>query len=825
MKYITTLLLTLLSSTLIAQDSWVNVIIQTDNYGVETTWEIYQDTTLIATSPVYDSNSYYETMVTLESGQYNFVIYDAFGDGICCAYGEGFFGLSNSCGLNTFVYDFAGPTATVYFDLLACPPPLYGCADATACNYDENVTNDDGSCDYSCLVYGCMESEALNFNPWANAPLPCTFPPTPCDIEETGIIIITTPDSYPVETSWELIVNSNIVASSTGFTIPDVPQSAYFCVAEGDTIETIIYDTFGDGLCGSCWGGVDGYFNVFTACGDSIFAIGGQQQFDTVSSGPYIVPQCTPFQPQGCTTPGYVEYNPNVIIDDGSCITPIVLGCTDITMFNYDVLANTMDVHPSCQYDLTITDGGADGWFGSWLGVTQGDQIYGPFQMGPEDGYEESFGLNLNSNQEVNVYFFTSGNSATTAAQCGFRLEGPNGIVLQSGTNPWTDPLKQFPFVYEGTPTCLNYCEAYVEGCMDDQAVNYDEVANTDNGACYYLPGCMQAGYLEFYNQGYDADFDDGSCDVLAVFGCMDDTQYDYDVLANVSTNCTPFIYGCMNDLAFNYDPNANTNDECIPFIYGCTDATALNYDESVNTDDDSCILPVFGCTYPSMFNYDPLANVDNDSCIPFIYGCTDTEAFNFNPLANALDNTCCYLSGCLDPTAFNYDSTACFEPVNSCITIMMGCTDLNADNYDGFANTDDGSCLYDAGCVGEPGDPYWLNDGCYAWVIGVSPNCCNTTWNGGCQDLYNYCEVNDETVGIIDYGNNQITVFPNPTTGFINIATSLQVDISIYNTFGQLVLQENNAKQVDINNLSDGMYQMILTYDGNKFTKKIIKQ
>lgn len=68
--------------------------------------------------------------------------------------------------------------------------------------------------------------------------------------------------------------------------------------------------------------------------------------------------------------------------------------------------------------------------------------IYGPYQMGPEDGYEEDFTLNLASNEEVKVYFFTSGNAETTAAQCGFRLEGPNGVVMQSGTNPWTDPLK-----------------------------------------------------------------------------------------------------------------------------------------------------------------------------------------------------------------------------------------------------------------------------------------------------------------------------------------------------------------------------------------------
>ena len=233
--------------------------------------------------------------------------------------------------------------------------------------------------------------------------------------------------------------------------------------------------------------------------------------------------------------------------------------------------------------------------------------------------------------------------------------------------------------------------------------------------------------------------------------------------------------------------------------IYGCTDSYAFNYNELANIDNETCIEVVEGCTDPSAFNYNFEANTENFSCINTIYGCTNPLAFNYNLEANT-DN-------------------------GSCIDTVIGCTDQNADNYNEFVNTDDGSCLYDAGCIGEPGDPYWLNDGCYAWVIDVSPNCCNTTWNGGCQDLYNYCELNDETVGIIDYGNNQITVFPNPTTGFINIATSLQVDVSIFNTLGQLILQENNAKQIDISDLNNGMYQMILTYDGNKFTKKIIKQ
>ena len=59
----------------------------------------------------------------------------------------------------------------------------------------------------------------------------------------------------------------------------------------------------------------------------------------------------------------------------------------------------------------------------------------------------------------------------------------------------------------------------------------------------------------------------------------------------------------------------------------------------------------IYGCTDSTMFNFDPLANTDNATCIPFIYGCTDNTALNFDLLANTLDNSCCYIGGCTDPT------------------------------------------------------------------------------------------------------------------------------------------------------------------------------
>ena len=45
------------------------------------------------------------------------------------------------------------------------PEPVSGCADDTACNYDQNAEVNDGSCEYSCL--GCTDSSAENYIPSA----------------------------------------------------------------------------------------------------------------------------------------------------------------------------------------------------------------------------------------------------------------------------------------------------------------------------------------------------------------------------------------------------------------------------------------------------------------------------------------------------------------------------------------------------------------------------------------------------------------------------------------------------------------------------------
>jgi hypothetical protein len=73
----------------------VNVYILTDNYGGETTWDITNSAgDVVSSGGPYDPTTEYFHSSLLEDGDYTFTIYDAWGDGICCAYGEGMYEVS-----------------------------------------------------------------------------------------------------------------------------------------------------------------------------------------------------------------------------------------------------------------------------------------------------------------------------------------------------------------------------------------------------------------------------------------------------------------------------------------------------------------------------------------------------------------------------------------------------------------------------------------------------------------------------------------------------------------------------------------------------------
>lgn len=69
--------------------------LSTDNYGAETSWQLVSSNsgTLYSGSGLASSSQYSEQWC-LANGEYTFTIFDSYGDGICCSYGNGSYSLT-----------------------------------------------------------------------------------------------------------------------------------------------------------------------------------------------------------------------------------------------------------------------------------------------------------------------------------------------------------------------------------------------------------------------------------------------------------------------------------------------------------------------------------------------------------------------------------------------------------------------------------------------------------------------------------------------------------------------------------------------------------
>ena len=214
-----------------------------------------------------------------------------------------------------------------------CIEKTYGCIDSLAVNYNDTVNTDDGTCYYnpgctnpiyleynasydyddgSCttlVVYGCMDSTALNYDPLANVELP-----------NSCIAII---EGCTDSTAYNYNINANV---DNGSCIPFV----YGCT----DVTALNYDSLANTDDGSCipvvWGCTDGTAFNYNPLANS----------DDGSCIPVVF---------GCTDPTMFNYCDTCNTDNGSCI-PYLYGCTDTTALNYDMAANTDN--GSCIYPL-----------------------------------------------------------------------------------------------------------------------------------------------------------------------------------------------------------------------------------------------------------------------------------------------------------------------------------------------------------------------------------------------------------------------------------------------------------------------------------------
>ena len=92
----------------------------------------------------------------------------------------------------------------------------------------------------------------------------------------------------------------------------------------------------------------------------------------------------------------------------------------------------------------------------------------------------------------------------------------------------------------------------------------------------HLLKDVRNPNYIEFNAL---ANFDDGSCATLVIYGCTIDYALNYNALAN-SDDGSCEVVGCKNSNYVEYDINANIDDgSCLVIaIPGCTNSLYLEY-------------------------------------------------------------------------------------------------------------------------------------------------------------------------------------------------------------------------------------------------------
>lgn len=211
----------------------------------------------------------------LGDGCYYLELYDSFGDG----WDSGALTIMvNGTIANTYSL-FSGSFNQYSFGINSsgCSPQLEGCIDPNALNYNPLATIDDGSC----------------------------ISASDCDQEWVVMTIAT--QMWGSEVSWELIDESGAVLwSGDNYNSWDV-VTAYGCVPAG-CYQIALHDSWGDG-----WNGA--YYEIY---GANTYASGtlnyGSEGADAVGVG---MP-CTDYF--GCMDETALNYNPSALYDDGSCI-------------------------------------------------------------------------------------------------------------------------------------------------------------------------------------------------------------------------------------------------------------------------------------------------------------------------------------------------------------------------------------------------------------------------------------------------------------------------------------------------------------------------
>ncbi len=533
------------------------------------------------------------------------------------------------------------------------------------------------------------------------------------------------------EVSWSLVDETGaLVASGSGYSnYQSTTQEV--CLGEGCHVLEMV-DSFGDGWNGAHWTLIDFDGQVY---GPYTFTSGSYQAVDVAVNG-----GCGG-DVAGCTDPNALNYNPNAVVDDGTCYTledcsgceneladpvcawnpttdeitwypgpcwalcdgAIVLdgwncggetgGCTDPLAVNFDPGATYDD--GSCISPCEEGDFPATFYLCTF---SNGNEV--ALEIVHESGSVLYDQAGFNSGAIVYEDFcLEPGCYTATLTNAAGNLGWYNGYFSITGSNvdvyniTLSDDASSATFLFSVDGACES-----VPGCTDPEAGNFDPEANWNDGSC--LPSCDCED--EDYNPVCVWDWTNGG--YVTLNNLCEAECLGWSIAWTGDCNEQPVI-GCTDPEALNYNPAATMNQSCV-YAPECTADELLVTIELIAADPVAAYPPYFYVSDPVGGSFPNVVSYTLDGATLGM-GCLAPGCYNFfmyETWSGSGATATAIAAG--DTTVFTLDEgtySATFgwgvgtdEP---CVYEIGGCTDPEALNYNPTATFDNGSCNYPLLC------------------------------------------------------------------------------------------------------------------------------
>ena len=536
----------------------------------------------------------------------------------------------------------------------------------------------------------------------------------------------------------------------------------------------------------------------------------------------------------GCTDDTALNYDETATVDDGSCIAAI-LGCTDGDAENFNINANTDDgtcvgfcvdwmlpfneanqtvnsasILLSETYVLSLNTQSASAYI---VGVTPANLVVGSSVIG-----QTSQQLALWPDDTFNADIVGAVDGETIS----FYLVDDESLYLLSFEYVFvTSGMTNIDIVETPLLTCIANTPF---GCLDSNACNYSSVANTDDGSCISVDGiCDNCVDGEIVDNDSD---NDGVCDVAEIAGCQDNTA------CNFNENATDAEDSCIYSIDLDdcascsgeqdgtgviVDNDSDDDSVCdTDEVLGCQDNTACNFNENATDTEDLCVYSVDldDCASCSGEQDGTGVIVDNDSdddsvCdADEVLGCQDNTACNFNENATDAEDLCVYsvdldvcatCSGKQDGTGTIVDNDLDNDSVCNQDEII-GCTDVEACNYDSNSttDTDNSLCEYIDGCQECSGEI----DGS-GTVLNIDPSICAFTSEETFDLNYDPILIQNSEADSLVFVSNMIDMLVTQLDLPEGTVEIIEIIISEFRAFNVQIIYEVTLSEVQITDLN----------------------